>query len=167
MNKEAFLQALQPVLDIVRTISPGDPDAEAKLGRALPVDGPVVQKLRTLLRQGVDARWLCERENAGVRFSRVLKAEGIGVSVDAVHMDREGAAHTHPQGEIDLCFTVSGGARFDGRPEGWVVYPPNSWHVPTVQGGAMDILYFLPTGAIAFGPRPEGARGVGLQADPK
>ena len=75
-----------------------------------------------------------------------------------------GMAHTHPGGEFDLCFAVSGSPTFDGRPEGWTVYAPGSWHVPTVQGGVMDILYFLPAGAMKFGPQPEGATAVGLQA---
>jgi hypothetical protein len=34
------------------------------------------------------------------------------------------------------------------------VYPPKSWHVPTVEHGVMDILYFLPGGAITFEPKP-------------
>ena len=68
-------------------------------------------------------------------------------------MDKPGPGHEHPAGEFDLCFAVDAGARFDDRPEGWTVYPPGSWHVPTVTGGRMDILYFLPGGKIRFGPR--------------
>ena len=68
-------------------------------------------------------------------------------------MNGPGLAHTHPNGEIDLCFAMDGDPRFDGHPEGWVVYGPGSWHVPTVTGGTMAILYFLPSGAIAFGPQ--------------
>ncbi|MEW5848819.1 MAG: DUF4863 family protein [Myxococcota bacterium] len=162
-DRETFLQALQPVLELVRTISPSDPEAEAKLNRALPPDGEVLSRVRTLMREGVAARWLCDRENAGVRFSRVQKSDGSGLSIDAVHMERAGAGHTHPHGEIDLCFSVEGNPKFDGKPAGWVVYAPNTWHVPTVQGGAMDILYFLPAGAIQFGPKPEGAQQVGLR----
>jgi hypothetical protein len=145
-------QALEPILAVLRVTAP---DAAA-LEKALPVASPQLQALKALVRQGVEARWLCDRENAGVRFSRVLKADpGGGLSVDTVHMSGPGAAHTHPNGELDLCFAVSGTPRFDGRPEGWTVYPPGSWHVPTVEGGAMDILYFLPGGAIRFEPRPE------------
>jgi hypothetical protein len=69
-------------------------------------------------------------------------------------MAKPGPGHTHPNGEIDLCFAVSGAPRFDGNAPGWTVYPPNSWHVPTVEGGVMDILYFLPGGAIRFEPKP-------------
>jgi Domain of unknown function (DUF4863) len=79
-------------------------------------------------------------------------------------MQGAGAGHTHVNGEFDLCFAVSGGASFDGRPEGWVVYAPNTWHLPTVGGGAMDILYFLPGGGIRFGEQPPGSTAVGLQA---
>jgi hypothetical protein len=68
-------------------------------------------------------------------------------------MSGVGPGHTHGNGEIDLCLAVGGTPRFDGHGPGWVVYPPGSWHEPTVTGGAMDILYFLPGGAIQFGPR--------------
>ncbi len=163
-SKERLLELLQPILSTVRTIDPAAPGAAERLEALLPFSSEPLRTLRQLVREGVAAGWLCDRENAGVRFSRVLKAAPGEWSIDAVHMSTEGMGHVHPKGEIDLCFAVEGAPRFDGRPEGWTVYPPSSWHVPTVQGGAMDILYFLPEGAIGFGPKPEGARGVGLQA---
>ena len=52
--------------------------------------------------------------------------------------------------EIDLCLALEGSPTFDGRPPGWLVLPPGSRHVPTVTGGDMAILYFLPDGAITF-----------------
>ena len=65
-------------------------------------------------------------------------------------MDSPGPQHRHGNGEVDLCFTTRGDARFDGHAQGWVVYPPGSVHVPTVTQGEMLILYFLPGGAIEF-----------------
>ena len=65
----------------------------------------------------------------------------------------ERSARSHAwRGEFDLCFALSGAPTFDGHPPGWVVLPPNSWHVPTVAGGRMAILYFLPGGAFQMGP---------------
>ena len=143
--------ALAPVLEVVQRIDPADPEARARLEEALPLDGPALTALRAVVREGVEARWLAERENAGVRFGRVRKASSDDdLSIDCVHMDGPGPGHTHPNGEIDLCFAVSGDPTFDGHPPGWTVYPPGSWHVPTVAGGVMDILYFLPGGAIRF-----------------
>lgn len=162
-DRDALMEALSPLLEVVRGIDPADPRAAEKLEAALPLHSEKVRRVRTLVREGVSAGWLCDRENGGVRFSRVRKAGHGELSIDAVHMAGPGAAHTHPQGEIDLCFAVSEGARFDGRAEGWTVYAPMSWHVPTVEGGAMDILYFLPSGAIEFGPQPKDATAVGLQ----
>ena len=54
-----------------------------------------------------------------------------------------------------MAFVVDGAAKFDGWGEGWVVYGPRSWHVPVVANGVMDIVYFLPSGAITFGDRPK------------
>ncbi len=161
-TRDDVLSALKPVLDFLSTVDVGAPDAAARLAGAFPLDGPAMTSLRRLLREGVEARWLCEKESGSVRFGRLAK-DAQGFSVDAVHMSGPGAAHTHPAGELDLSFAVSGSPRFDGRPEGWTVYGPATWHVPTVEGGAMDILYFLPGGALRFEAKPEGATAVGLQ----
>lgn len=177
MSKEALLAALQPILQALPAIDVSDPaQARAELERRFPPAS--LTALRALVRQGVEERWLCDKENAGVRFSRVQKAiappsrgnagGGTGVddngpatwSIDAVHMSGAALGHTHPNGEIDLCFAVPAAgesatdARFDDQREGWVVYDKATWHVPTVTGGAMDILYFLPGGAIRFEDQP-------------
>jgi len=71
-----------------------------------------------------------------------------------VIMDGPGPGHTHPKGEVEICFVLDGEPRFDGNPPGWTVYPPGSWHIPTVSGGKMAILYFLPEGAMRFEAQP-------------
>lgn len=153
-DTQTLMEALEPVLAVLKTVDVTKPGAAHALNEQLPLQGARLQRVRELVREGVSAGWLCDRENAGVKFSRVHKAKDGGLSIDAVHMSGPGAGHLHPQGEIDLCFTVSGNPTFDGRPEGWTVFAPQSWHVPTVQGGVMDILYFLPGGQITFGPKP-------------
>lgn len=152
MSNEATLPELvDRVLEVVRQVDPDAPDAAQALSTRLPLDGPLLTSLRASLRAAVAGRAVADRESDGVRFSRLRKAAGPDeLSVDVVHMAKPALAHTHPRGEIDLCFAVDAGAQFDGRAEGWTVYPAGSWHVPTVTGGAMDILYFLPGGAIAF-----------------
>jgi hypothetical protein len=64
--------------------------------------------------------------------------------------DIAGPHHIHPNGEIDLVMPIEEEVRFDGRPAGWVVYPPGSGHCPTVSGGRALVLYLLPQGAIEF-----------------
>lgn len=154
-DRETLMTALQPILQHVATLDLSDPDAAlASLEARFPL--AALQDLKSLVREGIDAGWLAEREAGGIRFSRVHKAaDDDAHSVDVVHMDRPGPGHEHPRGEVDLCFVVEGAPTFDGRPEGWTVYGPKSWHVPTVEGGVMDILYFLPGGAIRFGPPEE------------
>ena len=155
MSKDAFLRALQPVLEALEGLDLREPaKARQALAERFPLDGPVLSEARELFRRGVEQGWLCDRENEGVRFSRVKKAASEAEwSIDAVHMIAPGPGHTHPNGEVDLCFAVDGNPFFDGNPSGWTVYGPRSWHVPTVAGGSMDILYFLPGGAIVFEDR--------------
>jgi hypothetical protein len=158
-SREELAAALAPVLAMVAGLDLREPDgARRALSVQFPVDGPLVRDLQARFAAGRAARLLCDKEAGGVRFSRVQKpttATGpTSLSVDAVHMAGPGPGHTHDSGEVDLCFAVDGDPRFDGQPAGWTVYPPGSWHVPTVTGGTMDILYFLPGGAIRFDARP-------------
>lgn len=93
---------------------------------------------------------MCEREQGGIKFGRVIK-EIDGFSVDVVHMtDVVGPHHRHPNGEIDMVMPIDGAAEFDGHGAGWVVYGADSAHKPTVSGGAALVLYLLPGGAIEF-----------------
>ena len=82
-----------------------------------------------------------------------------GYSVDFVWMEGPAAGHTHTKGEINLGFAMSGKPLFDGRPPGWVVFPPGSHHIPTVTGGEMLLVYFLPGGAGRVGSRRRSRRG--------
>lgn len=153
MSRETFLESVTPVLDALADVDVGDADLAERLNRELPLTGDVVSRVRAEAEAGVEEGWLCDREAGGIRFSRPAKPsdETHGYSVDAVVMDRVvGPKHTHPNGEIDLCFTTEGDARFDGHPEGWVVYGPGSTHRPKVTDGCMLILYFLPGGSIEF-----------------
>jgi hypothetical protein len=165
-NVATLLEALKPITTLIGSLKASDPKAvEAELNRSFPLDGATVKAIRALVREGIEANWLCDRQNGQVRYSRLQKAAAPeSLSIDAVHMQGAGGSHTHVNGEFDLCFAVDANAKFDGRPEGWVVYAPNTWHEPTVEGGRMDILYFLPGGGIQFGAQPEGSTAVGLQA---
>jgi hypothetical protein len=120
------------------------------LARTLvPFTGAQVAAVREAAIASIDSDWLLPKQNAGIRFGRVAK-DLHGFSVDAVLMDVPGPRHRHPNGEIDLCFATRGEPKFDGHDPGWVVYGRGSAHVPTVRGGEMLILYYLPGGAIEF-----------------
>ena len=155
-----LIAALQPVLERLDTVrlpagSTDLSDVAASLEADLPLDSITLTLVRTLVELGLEEGWLCPKEAGGVRFGRLAKASPFthGFSIDVVDMHGPGPGHTHPQGEIDLCFALEGAPTFDGRAPGWTVYGPGSWHVPTVSGGRMAILYFLPGGAIRFGPQ--------------
>ena len=117
-------------------------------------DSPVYQTLRASCQTGVAEGWLCEREGGGIHYGRIFKPapDLHGFSVDVVDMqDIAGPHHSHPNGEIDLIMPLDDSdARFDGRPAGWLVYPPGTAHRPTVSQGRALVLYLLPEGRIEF-----------------
>ena len=149
IDKGAFVDLLRPLAEALRSLDVDAPDAAAQAEAISAFGGEQVAAIRAAATDSVDSDWLLPREAGGVRFGRVAK-DLCGFSVDCVWMNAPGPRHRHPEGEIDLCFAVDGAARFDGNPEGWVVYGRGSEHVPTVTDGAMLILYFLPGGAIEF-----------------
>ena len=151
-DRTVLLNALAPLLDRLADVDTAADGATAALNQSIPLGGALLQPIEALVRQGIREGWLTPRGNPGVKYGRVSKPseDSRGFSIDAVYMDRPGPEHTHPRGEIDLCFALSGAPEFDGHPPGWVVLPPGSRHVPTVSGGEMAILYFLPDGAIEF-----------------
>jgi hypothetical protein len=153
-DRAQVVSALQPLLNAVMSLPMNQPqEVQRALATQFPIDGAVMSAIRTTLRTAIEARSICTREAGGVRFERIFKPTAdIAWSIDVVHMNAAGPGHRHPGGEVDVCFAVDAGARFDQQPEGFVVYGPDSWHVPTVSDGRMDIVYFLPAGAIVFDP---------------
>jgi len=154
-TSEELMRALQPLLESLAQVDHDQSGAAECLNGSWPVDSEAMASIRALVETGIEEGWFAPRGEPGMKWGRLAKAsdETRGYSVDGVLMSQAGPGHTHPKGELDLCFAIDGDPRFDGQPEGWVVYPPGSWHTPTVSGGTMAILYFLPDGAIEFGPQ--------------
>lgn len=149
-TKEAFLATITPLAERLAGCDLSDPQAgKVWLDANLPCDSQIVSEVRTAAEAGMAAGWLLPKEAGPIKFGRVAK-DCAGFSIDAVWMRDPGPKHRHPNGEIDLCFALDGEPRFDGNPEGWTVYGQGTTHVPTVRGGTMLILYFLPGGAIEF-----------------
>ncbi len=149
MTKDEF-QGL--IGDITRAVQGRALDATlaAELNAQFPADGAAFQSIRAACDRGVAEGWMCDREQGGIKFGRVIK-DVDGFSVDVVHMaDLAGPHHRHPNGEIDMIMPIDSSAQFDGHGAGWVVYGPDSAHRPTVSGGAALVLYLLPGGAIDF-----------------
>jgi hypothetical protein len=111
------------------------------------------RQLRDACLRGIDEGWLCNRHAQGIAYGRVFKSnnELNNFSVDVVKMtDIVGPQHSHPNGEIDLIMPLDESALFDNRSAGWLVYPENTSHKPTVSLGSAVVLYLLPHGAIEF-----------------
>ena len=150
-----LLGELEALLPVLAKADPSKPhEAEKTLEKLAPFVSPHLKRIEALAKKGADEGWLLPK-TAGpkVRFGRFLKDFG-GYSVDFVWMEGPAAGHTHTNGEINLGFAMSGKPLFDGHPPGWVVFPPGSHHIPTVTGGEMLLVYFLPGGAVAWDPAP-------------
>lgn len=157
MSKEALREAIQPICTLIQSLNTQKDSIKEILEKHFPISE--LNEIRSLCEQGIEEGWLCPRGGDNLYYGRVQKSISQDIlGVDSVDMNGTttpcaGPGHEHPQGEIDLCFALSGTPNFDGHPEGWTVYPPKSWHIPTVTNGRMIILYFLPQGSIRFGPK--------------
>ena len=143
---------LAPISTFVKGLDLSDAKvAEAALNAKFPP--ATTTPIRAAALQALAAGTICDKENGGIKFSRVSKPKDDpgGCSIDAVFMrDCAGPVHTHTKGEACLCFATEGKPAFDGRTETWVVMRSGSRHMPTVQGGAMLILYWWPEGAVEW-----------------
>ncbi|MEQ1568415.1 MAG: DUF4863 family protein [Myxococcota bacterium] len=151
-DRDALRSLLSPYARAVAELDLTDAErAQALLNERWPAS--TLAPLRKALIDANDAGWLTpKRATPELTFGRVSKPlpELGGCSIDAVDMTGAGAPHTHPNGEVSLCFATHGAPRFMGFPEGWVVAAAGSRHVPTVTDGRMVIVYFLPGGAMVW-----------------
>lgn len=148
-----MLETFLPLLRAAQGVDLSSPaSARAELARRLDPLGPDAHALNLALKTLLAEGKLAERGALPVKYGRVAKAgpQTHGFSIDVVHMNGAGPLHRHPNGEIDYCVALDGAPTFDGEQPGWVVFPPESRHVPTVAGGTMLIVYLLPQGAIEF-----------------
>jgi hypothetical protein len=151
-SQQAFTEAVETITARIAGKALND-DLQAFLSENFPPGGEAFDDLAELCRQGIEEGWLCDREQGGIKFGRVIKAgpDTNGFSVDVVEMDDiRGPYHGHPNGEIDMIIPESADARFDGQGQGWLVYEGETEHYPTVSGGKAIVLYLLPDGAIDF-----------------
>ena len=153
VDTQQVLKALESPLSAAAAVdlSSAD-DARASLERSFPSNGDDARALRALLLEAVEAGVICDRGSEPVRYSRLAKPDAStrDFSIDFVLMSGPGIPHRHPSGEINLCFSIEGDARFDGQPEGWITYAPDTRHIPTVTQGTMLIVYFLPSGEVEW-----------------
>lgn len=145
---------LAPISRAVKSMDLTDiRSAEEQLNRLFPPSSPEIQQIRDAAFAALAAGSICNRGEAGMKFSRIVKPQedAGGCSIDAVWMENSaGPVHTHTKGEVCLCFHQSGTPKFEGRGETWIVMHAGSRHVPTVTGGSMLIIYWWPEGAVAW-----------------
>lgn len=161
-----LLALLDPILariaalDLAACATPAQVQAlEATLEREFPHAGAQIQAIGDVIVRGISADVMANRGQGDARFSRVAKSSDAthGLSIDIVSMIGAGLEHTHPAGEVTIGFpasseTPAGDCQFESRQPGWVFLGPGSRHVPRVDGGRMNLIYFLPGGAVEWHP---------------
>jgi len=152
MSLEKIVSALEPIAKSLVGMDLGSENFASDIEDLYPKEGSVMKEISELLLQGLEDGTICDRENSEVRFSRISKStkEMHNFSIDAVYMSGPGPKHTHPKGEVSFCIATEGDPDFDGFKAGWAIYGPGSTHVPTVSGGTMLIIYFLPDGSVEW-----------------
>ncbi|KXN87479.1 hypothetical protein AN958_08784 [Leucoagaricus sp. SymC.cos] len=77
-----------------------------------------------------------------------------------------GQFHIHPYGEINTVITLDETAEMRGidgwQGPGWTSPGPGTRHYPTVRGGRVIALFFLPAGRIAYPTKPPARLAGGL-----
>jgi hypothetical protein len=152
--REEIQEACKPILHFLSKNKISS-TLSTDLAQEFPKDSTQLQNIESLCKKALAENLIKMRGAPELRFGRILKpTEACPVSIDIVDMNCKGPGHTHPLGEVDLCFPQDPGAEFDGNADTWIVYPERSWHEPTVSKGRMIILYFLPEGSIRFETNP-------------
>jgi len=152
MKVAEFQEIMKPVIDLVSK-NEIDRKLEEKLNQSIPPQSELFDQIDRACHQAIGAGWMCAQGAEGRKFGRVIEPSEAThqLSVDVVDLiDIEGPHHRHPLGEVCMVLPITEGALFDGQPRGWVVYPPDSSHKPTVSHGQALVLYLLPEGQIEF-----------------
>ncbi|MDH4148166.1 MAG: DUF4863 family protein [Acidimicrobiia bacterium] len=152
-----MIETFRPLFEAAAGLDLSDPEAaRAELARRLDPESEDARDLGRELVGLFEAGQLADRGDWPVRWGRVSKAVPATLehSIDVVVMTGAGPAHRHPGGEVNWCVPMEGAPTFEGCGAGWVVMPPDSVHVPTVEGGKMLIVYLLPGGRMEFLEKP-------------
>lgn len=145
-----LISTLSPVLVAIADLDLSQPlTAREALEARLPAD-LMADVTAALVAAHAASSLTPKRATPTLAFGRLAKAstDTHQLSIDLVDMQGAGAAHMHPNGEVSWCIPLDGAPTFEGCAAGWVILPPGSRHVPTVVGGRMLIVYFLPDGAM-------------------
>ncbi|WP_166363525.1 DUF4863 family protein [Pseudomonas akapageensis] len=153
-SKPEMMEAVASLLLFLKD-KPLDKQLEAELNEHFGATTEAYAKLLRLLRKGIEEGWACYAQIDGPDYCRGQLAKATdnpnGYSVESGMLrDVQGNYHLHPRGEINMIGPVDDGATFCGSGAGWKVFEPGSQHYPTVKGGKVTMLFFLPGGEIQY-----------------
>jgi 2-hydroxylaminobenzoate mutase len=154
LNKPEMMEAVASLLSFLKD-KPLDKHLEVELNERFGASSEVYSNLLRLLRLGIEEGWACYAQIDGPDYRRGQLAKAtdnaVGYSVETGMLKNVlGNYHLHPRGEINMIGPVDDGATFCGSGAGWKVFAPGSQHYPTVEGGKVTMLFFLPGGEIQY-----------------
>ncbi len=160
-SKPALLEATAALLDFIGQ-RPLDDELEAALNDHYGAHTERYAHLLALLRRGIEEGWSCYAEIDGPDYRRGRIAHASqdthGFTIESGMLRNVlGNYHRHPLGEINMIGPVDATGKFCGSGAGWKVFPPDSCHYPTVTGGKVTMLFFLPNGLIEYKNAPTAA----------
>nr|BAF56677.1 2-hydroxylaminobenzoate mutase [Pseudomonas fluorescens] len=153
-SKPEMMEAVASLLSFLKD-KPLDQKLEVELNERFGATSEVYSNLLRLLRAGIEEGWACYAQIDGPDYCRGQLAKATenpnGYSVESGMLKNVlGNFHLHPRGEINMIGPVDEGATFCGSGAGWKVFEPGSRHFPTVNGGKVTMLFFLPGGEIEY-----------------
>ncbi|KAF2192564.1 p-hydroxylaminobenzoate lyase [Zopfia rhizophila CBS 207.26] len=150
----------------VENLTPGK-DLEIFLNKNYGPGNAIYEDLCNLTRQGLTEGWVANIPIDGSKYRRskvsLPKEETRFFSITTVYMESQdeysGQYHAHPYGEINCVVQIDKTAELKGmqgwQGAGWTSPGAGTHHYPSVGGGALIALFFLPAGRISYAAKPD------------
>ncbi|KAM0458590.1 hypothetical protein ACHAPV_005982 [Trichoderma viride] len=161
-NHQKLINRAREFIAEIEDQTPGA-ELEARLNSEFGPGTPYYDDFSSLVRQALvnDEGWVSKEgiDGANFRLSDICppSEDTKFFSILTVYLENDGyehIAHVHPYGELNCVIQLDPTAEMEGfqgwQGAGWTSPEPGSHHAPSVRGGGLIALVFLPAGRLAF-----------------